>query len=113
MPNIEENTPFMFYASPEGDALIRVYVEDEDTWVTQAAMSEIFGIDKSGSRVILKTFSMMVSWAKIQLLQKMQQLGRTAKLISLTTTILMPLFQLVIELTPTKQPSFVFGLQAS
>lgn len=48
MANIEENTPFMFYSSPEGDTLVRVYVEDEDTWVTQAAMAEVFGIDKSG-----------------------------------------------------------------
>jgi hypothetical protein len=43
---VTEQSSFMFYASPEGDALIRVYVEDDDTWVTQAAMSEIFGTTK-------------------------------------------------------------------
>ena len=54
MPNIEENKPFMFYASPEGDALIRVYVEDDDTWVTQQAMSEIFGTSRENVTMHLK-----------------------------------------------------------
>ena len=43
---VTQQSSFMFYASPEGDALIRVYVEDDDTWVTQAAMSDIFGTTK-------------------------------------------------------------------
>jgi len=38
---------FLFYSSGEGSSEIRVFVDDEDTWITQAAMTEIFGVSKS------------------------------------------------------------------
>lgn len=38
---------FLFYSGGEGSDEIRVFVDDEDTWITQAAMTEIFGVSKS------------------------------------------------------------------
>ena len=38
---------FIFYASKDGDLTIKVYVEDENIWVTQAGMTEIFDVAKS------------------------------------------------------------------
>lgn len=46
--NMIEQNKFVFYASKDGDLTIKVFVEDENIWVTQAGMSEIFDIDKSG-----------------------------------------------------------------
>lgn len=41
---ISEQNNFIFYASKEGDLTIKVYVEDENIWVTQKTMSEIFDV---------------------------------------------------------------------
>ena len=38
---------FLFYSEGEGTNEIRVFVDDEDTWITQAAMTEIFDVSKS------------------------------------------------------------------
>jgi hypothetical protein len=37
--------PFLFYASEDGTIKIRVLVEDETVWASQAGMSEIFEVD--------------------------------------------------------------------
>ena len=47
-PEIPEQSDFLFYSSGNGADKIRVFVAHEDVWVTQSAMTEIFGIDKSG-----------------------------------------------------------------
>ena len=47
MANSENLTPFIFYAAEDENSVIRVYIEDENTWVTQAAMTEIFDVSKS------------------------------------------------------------------
>lgn len=39
---------FLFYNAGDGSGRIRVFVENEDVWITQAAMADVFGIDKSG-----------------------------------------------------------------
>jgi len=46
-PQISEQSDFLFFSS-DGTDLIRVFVAHEDVWITQAAMTEVFGIDKSG-----------------------------------------------------------------
>ncbi len=43
-----EQTDFLFYSYGDGSDTIRVFVANEDVWVTQLAMTEMFGIDKSG-----------------------------------------------------------------
>ena len=48
MPNNEhEDSGFLFYNAGEGTRDIRVFVADEDTWVTQLGMTQIFGVKKS------------------------------------------------------------------
>lgn len=37
--------PFLFYASEDGTTKIRVLIEDETVWASQAGMSEIFDVD--------------------------------------------------------------------
>lgn len=43
-----EQSDFLFYNADSGSNKIRVFVANEDVWITQAAMVEAFGIDKSG-----------------------------------------------------------------
>ena len=48
VPEISEQSDFLFYSSGDGADTIRVFIANEDVWVAQSAMTEIFGIDKSG-----------------------------------------------------------------
>ncbi len=45
---ISEQSDFMFYSAGQGSDAIRVFVADEDVWVTQNALASIFGVHKSG-----------------------------------------------------------------
>ena len=45
--DMTEQNKFIFYAAKEGDLTIKVFVEDENIWVTQAGMTEIFDVSKS------------------------------------------------------------------
>jgi hypothetical protein len=38
---------FLFYSEGEGSSEIRVFVDGDDTWITQAAMTEVFDVSKS------------------------------------------------------------------
>ncbi len=39
---------FLLYNVPEGDGRVQVVIKDETIWMSQKAMAELFGIDKSG-----------------------------------------------------------------
>lgn len=43
----DDQAKFLFYSEGEGSRAIRVFVDGEDTWITQAAMTEIFDVAKS------------------------------------------------------------------
>ena len=45
----------ILYTSDEGDVTVDAYVKDETIWLTQKAMAELFGIDKSGISRHLKS----------------------------------------------------------
>ena len=48
----------VLYNSEDGDVSVNAYIKDESLWVTQKAMSELFGVDKSGiSRHLKNIFS--------------------------------------------------------
>lgn len=48
MHDLQSSNEFLFYNDGDESETIKVYVEDENTWVTQASMAEIFDIDTSG-----------------------------------------------------------------
>ena len=48
MSDFNKQMEMVLYNSDEGDVLIEAYIKDESLWITQKAMSEIFGVDKSG-----------------------------------------------------------------
>jgi hypothetical protein len=43
----KENNNFILYTAPSGEVRIDVYLEEETVWLTQKAMSELFGVVKS------------------------------------------------------------------
>lgn len=47
MTEADSQNKFLFYSGGEGTHEIRVFVDDEDTWITQSAMMDIFGVSKS------------------------------------------------------------------
>jgi hypothetical protein len=46
-PLADDQDKFLFYSGGDGASEIRVFVDGEDTWITQSAMTEIFGVSKS------------------------------------------------------------------
>lgn len=47
MNDLSEQVEMVLYNSENGDVSINAYIKDESLWVTQKAMSELFGVDKS------------------------------------------------------------------
>lgn len=48
MSDFMKQMQMVLYHSDDGDVTVNVYIKDEDLWITQKAMAELFGIDKSG-----------------------------------------------------------------
>ena len=40
--------PFLLYKTEKEDISINALIKDDSIWLTQKAMAELFGIDKSG-----------------------------------------------------------------
>lgn len=58
MNDFSKQMEMVLYNSKDGDVSINAYIKDESLWVTQKAMSELFGVDKSGiSRHLKNIFS--------------------------------------------------------
>lgn len=55
MEEFSKEMQMILYTSDEGDVTVDAYVKDETIWLTQKAMAELFGIDKSGISRHLKS----------------------------------------------------------
>ena len=40
----EQQNNFLLYTAPTGEIRVQVYLQDETVWLTQKAMSELFGV---------------------------------------------------------------------
>ena len=57
MREFNKQMEMVLYHSDEGDVSVDAYIKDESIWITQKAMAELFGVDKSGiSRHLKKIF---------------------------------------------------------
>lgn len=55
---MSEQFQFMLYQAAEDNLTVNAPVKDESIWLTQKAMAELFGVDKSGiSRHLRNIFS--------------------------------------------------------
>ena len=48
MNDFEKRMEMVLYHSAEGDVSVDAYIMKESLWITQKAMAELFGVDKSG-----------------------------------------------------------------
>ena len=48
MDDFSKQMKMVLYKSDEGDVSVNAYIKDETLWITQKAMAELFGVDKSG-----------------------------------------------------------------
>ena len=55
MEEFSKEMQMILYTSDEGDVTVDAYVKDDTIWLTQKAMAELFGIDKSGISRHLKS----------------------------------------------------------
>ena len=57
MGDYKKQMEMILYHSDDGDVSVDAYIMEESLWITQKAMAELFGIDKSGiSRHLKKIF---------------------------------------------------------
>ena len=57
MKEFDKQMEMVLYHSDDGDISVDAYIKDESLWITQKAMADLFGIDKSGiSRHLKKIF---------------------------------------------------------
>ena len=57
MRDFDKQMEMVLYYSDEGDVSVDAYIMNDSLWITQKAMAELFGIDKSGvSRHLKKIF---------------------------------------------------------
>ena len=54
MRDFDKQMEMVLYHSDEGDVTVDAYIMNDSLWVTQKAMAELFGIDKSGISKHLK-----------------------------------------------------------
>ena len=58
-----DNIQFQLYNLPDGHGAVQVYVEGETIWLTQKAMAELFGVDRS---VVTKHLKNIFESAELQ-----------------------------------------------
>lgn len=58
-----DNIQFQLYNLPDGNGAVQVYVEGETIWLTQKAMAELFGVDRS---VVTKHLKNIFESAELQ-----------------------------------------------
>ena len=57
MRDFDKQMKMVLYHSDEGDVYVDAYIMNDSLWITQKAMAELFGVDKSGiSRHLKKIF---------------------------------------------------------
>jgi hypothetical protein len=57
MRDFDKQMEMVLYHSDEGDVSVDAYIMNDSLWITQKAMAELFGVDKSGiSRHLKKIF---------------------------------------------------------
>lgn len=44
---MEKQVPVVIYNTPEGDAKVEAIVKEDTMWLTQKAMAQLFGVDRS------------------------------------------------------------------
>ena len=57
MREFDKQMEMVLYHTDDGDISVDAYIMDDSLWITQKAMAELFGVDKSGiSRHLKKIF---------------------------------------------------------
>lgn len=77
---------FLLYQTPDGQTRLEVRLQDETVWLSLTDMSDLFQRDKSVISRHIRNIFAEGELVRIQLLQILQQLLPTAKLIRWNTS---------------------------
>ena len=44
---MNKETDFILYTTPNGDVKVEILLQDENLWLTQAKIADLFGVDRS------------------------------------------------------------------
>ena len=102
---------FLVFTKDAHEDGIEVRVQDNNVWLTQKAIGQLFDVDRSVITKHLKTSLKAVNWTKNQLVQILHKLRTTEKPINTNIILCLPLSLPGIVSTPAGQRSFVSGQQ--
>ena len=86
-----ETREILFYKTENGEVRVEILLFQENLWLTQAKMAELFEVQKAAISKHLKKIFESGELSEDQLFPKWKQLRRTGNGIISTTTIWMPL----------------------
>ncbi|MDD5983338.1 MAG: hypothetical protein PUC07_06025 [Solobacterium sp.] len=104
-----ETREILFYKTDNGDVRVEILLYQENLWLTQAKMAELFEVQKAAISKHLKISLNLVNSLKNQLFPKWKQLLQMENVIISTTIIWMPLSPSDTALIPEKLPCSEFG----
>ena len=68
----DKEMQFMLYQAEQEQISVNALIRDDNIWLTQKAMADLVGVDKSGISRHLKISSRKKNWSKKWWLQKLQ-----------------------------------------
>ena len=77
--NYTKEGDFLFYGAGQNSERIKVFISNEDVWITQLAMTEIFDVDKSGISRHLKNIFESGELDRNSVVAKIATTGRDGK----------------------------------
>ena len=80
---------FLLYKTPNGNVTVEVFVHDENLWLTQKRMAELYDVDRSVITKHLTNIFLMKNLKKNQYVQILHILPRMVKIIRQNFIILM------------------------
>ncbi|MCH2188814.1 hypothetical protein MK079_03225 [Candidatus Gracilibacteria bacterium] len=106
---ITQTSDFLLYHAPNGDVKIQVSLHDENLWLTQKDIADLFGTSKQNVSGHLKNIFESGELSENGVVKDFFTTASDQKKYKIISTISMPSLPLDIVSIHPKQPSFVSG----
>ncbi len=102
-------TEFLIYTTPNGKVEVEIFLKDENIWLTQERISELFGVQRPAITKHLKNIFEFSELKEESVSSILEHTARDGKNTKPSSIIWMPLFQWGTGSTPNRQRNSGFG----